>query len=85
MRFPGRASGDPLLRFGAAALALALLFATAVAAYALLRERPVEAAGGKVEAASSEPLVRSDPGIEPLKEPTVAAPKTEKTQPKPVP
>jgi hypothetical protein len=32
VRLPGHASGDPLLRFGAAALALALLFAAAVAA-----------------------------------------------------
>ncbi len=86
MRFPGHASGDPLLRFGAAALALALLFAAAVAAYALLRERPAEAADRAVKtASSSEPLVRSDPGIEPLKEPTVAAPEIEEPEPQPKP
>ena len=82
MRFPGPASGDPLLRFGAVALALALLFAAAVAAYALLRESPAEAADRAVKAAASaEPLVRSDPGIEPLKEPTV--PEIEEPDPQP--
>ncbi|MDQ3361768.1 MAG: sortase [Actinomycetota bacterium] len=84
MRLPGRAFEDPLLRFGAAALALALLFAAAVAAYALLRERPAEAADRAVRAASSsEPLVRSDPGVEPLKEPTVALPEIEEPEPQP--
>jgi len=84
VRFPGHASGDPLLRFGAAALALALLFAAAVAAYALLRERPAEAADRAAVRAvsSSEPLVRSDPGIEPLKEPTVPPPEIEEPEPK---
>ena len=82
MRFPGHVSGDPLLRFGAAALALALLFAAAVAAYALLRERPAQAADRAVKTdASSEPLVRSDPGIEPLKEPTVVLPEIEEPAP----
>lgn len=84
MRFPGHASGDPLLRFGAVTLALALLFAAAVAAYALLRERPAEAADRAVKTnASSETLVRSDPGIEPLKEPTVAPPEIEEREPQP--
>ncbi len=81
MRFPGPASGDPLLKIGAVALALALLFAAAVAAYALLRESPAEAADRAVKAASAEPLVRSDPGIEPLKEPTV--PEIEEPDPQP--
>ncbi len=87
MRLPGRAFEDPLLRFGAAALVLALLFAAAVAAYAFLRERPAEAANQavRVAASSSEPLVRSDPGIEPLKEPTVALPEIEDPEPKPAP
>ena len=84
MRLPGRAFEDPLLRFGAAALVLALLFAAAVAAYALLKERPAKAADREVEAAASpEPLVRSDPGIEPLKEPTVALPEIEEPEPQP--
>ena len=86
MRLLGRALEDPLLRFGAAALAIALLFAVAVAAYALLRERPAEAADQEVKAAaSSEPLVRSDPGIEPLKEPTVALLEIEGPEPQPEP
>ncbi len=78
MRLPGRAFEDPLLRFGAAALALALLFAAAVAAYALLRERPAEAADRTVKAAAtSEPLVRSDPGVEPWVEEDVPPPRVE--------
>ena len=82
MRLPGRALEDPLLRFGVAALALALLFAAAVAAYALLKERPAEAADQEVKAAPSpEPLIRSDPGIEPLREPTVALPGIEDPEP----
>ena len=99
MRFPGHASGDPLLKFGAAALALALLFAAAVAAYALLREKPAEAANGAVKTASSpEPLVRSDPGvdawveekvppprIEPEPEPEPVAPDPPAPQPEPAP
>ncbi|HYO30808.1 MAG TPA: sortase [Thermomicrobiales bacterium] len=85
MRFPGHASGDPLLRFGAAALALALLFAAVVAAYALLRERPAEAADQEVKAASSpEPLVRSDPGIETWVEEDVPPPRME-PEPEPQP
>ncbi|HEV2741894.1 MAG TPA: sortase [Rubrobacter sp.] len=83
MRLPGRAFEDPLLRFGAAALALALLFAAAVAAYALLRERPAEAADRTVKAAAtSEPLVRSDPGVEPWVEEDVRPPRV---QPEPDP
>jgi sortase A len=82
--FPGRASGGTLLKIGAVALALALLFAAAVAAYALLRESPAEAADRAVKAAASpEPLVRSDPGIEPLKEPKVAVPEIEEPDPQP--
>jgi sortase A len=78
LRLPGRAFEDPLLRFGAAALALALLFAAAVAAYALLRERPAEAADRTVKAAAtSEPLVRSDPGVEPWVEEDVPPPRVE--------
>jgi sortase A len=85
VRFPGHASGDPLLRFGAAALALALLFAAVVAAYALLRERPAEAADRAVRTAtSSEPLVRSDPGIEAWVEEDVPPPRME-PEPEPQP
>jgi sortase A len=78
LRLPGRALKDPLLRFGVAALALALLFAAVVAAYALLRERPAEAADRAVKAASSsEPLVRSDPGVDPWVEEDVPPPRIE--------
>ena len=85
MRLPDRPLEDPLLRFGAAVLAIAMLFVAAVAAYALLREMPAEAADPEVEAAASspEPLVRSDPGIEPLKEPTVALLEIEEPDPQP--
>ena len=83
MRLAGRDSEDPLLRFGAAALAIALLFAAAVVAYALLREDPAEAADQEVEAAASpEPLVRSDPGIEAWVEEDVPSPRME---PEPLP
>ena len=88
MRLPDRVFEDPLLRFGAAALAIALLFAAAVAAYALLREDPAEAADRGVKAslssASSEPLVRSDPGIEAWVEEDVPAPRME-PEPEPQP
>ena len=83
MRLAGRDSEDPLLRFGAAALAIALLFAAAVVAYALLSEDPAEAADQEVEAAASpEPLVRSDPGIEAWVEEDVPSPRME---PEPLP
>lgn len=87
MRLPGRAFEDPLLRFGVAALALALLFAAAVAAYALLKERPAEAADRTVKtAATAEPLVRSDPGIEPWVEEDVSPPRMEQeSEPEPLP
>ncbi len=90
MRLPDRAFEDPLLRFGAAALAIAMLFVAAVAAYALLRERPAEAAdrGVKASTYSSEPLVRSDPGIEAWVEEDVPPPRMEpepEPQPQPEP
>jgi sortase A len=85
VRFPGRASGDPLLKLGAAALVLALLFAAAVAAYALLREKPAETLDGAVKSATySEPLVRSDPGVDPWVEEDVPPPKME-PEPEPEP
>jgi sortase A len=90
VRFPRHASGDPLLRFGVAALALALLFAAAVAAYALLREDPAEAAEAADQAvkaslsSSSEPLVRSDPGVDPWVEEDVPPPRME-SEPEPEP
>jgi sortase A len=90
VRLPGRAFEDPLLRFGAAAIALALIFAATVAAYALLRENPAEAADQEVKTSlsSSEPLVRSDPGIEAWVEEDVPPPRMEpepEPQPQPAP
>ena len=86
MRLPGHASRDPLLKLGAAALVLALLFAAAVAAYALLREQPAQAADRAVKAATySEPLARSDPGVDPWVEEDVPPPKMEpEPEPEPV-
>ena len=85
MRLPGHATRDPLLKLGAAALALALLVAAAVAAYALLRERPAEAAGRAVKSASySEPLDRSDPGVDPWVEKDIPPPRME-PEPEPEP
>ena len=86
MRPPDRSFEDPLLRFGAEALVLALLFAAVVAAYALLRESPAEAADRAVKAASSpEPLVRSDPGVDPWVEEDVPPPRIEpEPEPEPV-
>ena len=88
MRLSGRAFEGPLLRFGVAALAIALLFTAAVAAYACVRERPAEAADRAVRtaaaSAASEPLVRSDPGIEAWVEEDVPPPRTE-TEPEPQP
>ena len=84
MRLPGHAPRDPLLTLGAAALVLALLFAAAVAAYALLRDQPAEAAARAVKAATySEPLARSDPGVDPWVEEDVPPPKME-PEPEPV-
>ncbi|MEJ7842189.1 MAG: sortase [Rubrobacter sp.] len=60
------------MKFGAAAMLFALLCAGLLAAYVLLGGGP-EAAKPKpaVKASYSEPLVRSDPGVDPRKEPTV--------------
>jgi sortase A len=86
VRLPGHASRDPLLKFGAVALVLALLVAAAVTAYAFLRERPAEAAGGAVKAASlSEPLARSDPGVDPWVEENVPPPRIEPEPDPPAP
>jgi sortase A len=77
------APGDPLLRFGVAAMAFSVLCASLVAAYALLRDGPgsAKADPAAVKAASAEPLVRSDPGVEPWKEETVPQPREEKPPP----
>lgn len=71
------------MKFGVAALAFALACAGLVAMYAVLRDHP----GGRisetaVKAAASQPLVRSDPGVEPWKEEDVPPPRLEE-EPRP--
>lgn len=74
---------DPHLRLGIVAMAFAVLCAALVAAYAVLRESPAEASMDEkaVKAASAEPLVRSDPGVEPWKEDVVPQPREEEPPP----
>jgi sortase A len=60
-----RFEGDPLLKVGMGAMILALGFAIVVAVAAFL-DRPMESAAAKPEVKSAtEPLVRSDPGVDP--------------------
>jgi sortase A len=60
-----RLEGDPLLKVGAGAMFFALAFAIVVAVAAYL-DRPIESAAAKSEVKSAtEPLVRSDPGVDP--------------------
>jgi sortase A len=69
-----RIAGDPFLKVGIAAMALALGFAVVVGFFAFL-EGPYTAvaAKGPAEKAASEPLVRSDPGVKPWREKDIAA------------
>ena len=58
-------AGDPLLKVGAGAMILAVGFAIVVA-FAAYLERPIEPAAAEPEVKSAtEPLARSDPGVEP--------------------
>jgi sortase A len=58
-------AGDPLLKFGAGAMILAVGFAIVVA-FAAYLDRPIEPATAKPEVKSAtEPLARSDPGVDP--------------------
>jgi sortase A len=70
-----RIAGDPFLKVGIAAMALALAFAAVVGFFAFL-ERPQRAVAAKSPGAESigEPLVRSDPGVEPWREGEITAP-----------
>jgi sortase A len=86
-----RIAGDPFLKLGIAAMALALGFAAVVGYFAFL-ERPQQvAAKSPVEESTSQRLVRSDPGVEPWQEKEIAAPPAEEystpepesTQPEP--
>ena len=71
--------GDPLLKVGAGAMFLALAFAivVAVAAYP---DRSIESAAAKPEVKSAaEPLVRSDPGVDPWVEKDIPPPRYQAT------
>jgi sortase A len=72
---------DPLLRVGAGAMFLALGFAVVVAVAATL-ERPIEPVAAKPEVKSAtEPLVRSDPGVDPWVERDIPPPRPDSTRP----
>jgi sortase A len=74
-----RFESDPLLKVGAVAMIVALAFAVVVAVAAAL-ERPIEPAVAKSEVKSTtEPLVRSDPGIDPWVEEDIPPPRPDAT------
>src|SRR5215204_5124759 len=71
-----RFEGDPLIKVGAGAMVLALGFAIVVALAASL-DRPMEPAAAKQEVKSTtEPLVRSDPGVDPWVEKDIPPPRS---------
>ena len=71
-----RFEGDPLLKVGAGAMFLALAFAVVVAVAAYL-DRSIEPAAAKPEVKSAtEPLVRSDPGVDPWVEKDIPPPRS---------
>ena len=72
---------DPLLRIGTGMMSLAVLFAVAVATYALTSGPDERAVVKSAAQPRSEPLNRSDPGVDPWKEPTVAAVEAEAAEP----
>jgi sortase A len=70
-----RFESDPLLKVGVGAMIVALGFAVVVAVAASL-ERPIEPAVAKPEVKSAtEPLVRSDPGVDPWVEKEIPTPR----------
>jgi sortase A len=72
-----RFEGDPLLKVGVGAMILAMAFAIVVA-FAASLDRPLESAAAKQEAKSTaEPLVRSDPGVDPWVEKDIPPPSSE--------
>jgi sortase A len=74
-----RFESDPLLKVGAVAMFVALGFAVVVAVAAAL-ERPIEPAVAKPEVKSTtEPLVRSDPGVNPWVEEDIPPPRPDAT------
>jgi sortase A len=71
-----RFEGDPLLKVGAGAMFLALAFAVVVAV-AAYPDRSIEPAAAKPEVKSAtEPLVRSDPGVDPWVERDIPPPRS---------
>jgi sortase A len=79
-----RSAGDPLLKVGASAMLLALGFAIVVAVAAFLDEPKVAVAAKSSDGAAVEPLVRSDPGVDPWVEKDIPPPKSA-PEPEPVP
>jgi sortase A len=77
-----RSADDPLLKIGAGAMILALGFAVVVAVFAFLDEPERAVAAKSSEGAKVEPLVRSDPGIDPWVEKDIPPPRPE---PEPAP
>jgi sortase A len=74
-----RFEGDPLLKVGAGAMFLALAFAVVVAVAAYL-DRSIEPAAAKPEVKyATEPLVRSDPGVDPWVERDIPPPRSRAT------
>ncbi len=72
-----RFEGDPLLKVGVGAMILAMAFAIVVV-FAASLDRPLETAAAKQEAKSTaEPLVRSDPGVDPWVEKDIPPPSPE--------
>jgi sortase A len=72
-------AGDPFLKLGIAAMALALGFAAVVGFFAFL-ERPQRALATKdlVAETTGGPLLRSDPGVEPWRESDITVPAASK-------
>ena len=67
---------DPLLKVGAGAMFLALAFTLVVAVAAYL-DRSIESAAAKPQMKSAtEPLVRSDPGVDPWVEKDIPPPRS---------
>jgi sortase A len=76
---------DPLLKVGVGAMILALGFATVVA-FAASLERPMKPAVAKQEVKSdTEPLIRSDPSVDPWVEKDIPLPRPEVTSRSPSP
>jgi sortase A len=75
-----RFARDPFLKVGVGAMIVAVGFAIVVAVAAFL-ERPIEPAAAKseVKSVTEEPLVRSDPGVEPWVEKDIPPPRTKAT------